>query len=1001
MNKKAAETTIRTSIRIRPCSDKEKETYPGPSLVQAGQGEVRLYAKPGLSTFNAGNKGTGGGARDTGPGKRPGTPTKRPGTPNAAASEAAQAVWRSMAMQQLGDFQSYPFANVYGPDAGNEQVYNGSGCRDIVDSVLGGCNGTIFVYGQTGAGKTHTMDAFTHLVLQQLYAAAARDDSNCEISITVSAVELYNEVLRCLLSGRENLQLRMGAGPGPGAASGVVLEGADERPCTTHSEAAAIVEAAKSSRSVGETRANARSSRGHLILRIRVETLQLSSSLGGVEPSDGVKPAAGAGSGPASVSFSLLNLVDLAGSERIDKSGSADTPLRLREALNINKSLLCLGNVVTALAERSEGRRNTHIPYRDSKLTRLLEDSLGGNAATALLACITPLPEWHLEQTRATLEFAARAARVVCSAAKNNSSSSSGGGGGRASSAAGCSTAPGAGMLSRWATFHSSHGGVSSMIMARASDGGVGRSTGSFGGMSQVVTGSFRAGSSGGGSCAASMEAANNISTQVAAAEAAMALRDHIIKQLVTALQQKKAEVKGLREQQAALQRQLEAAEGEGLASKQKLRELAEGIQALAAAREEEFERWKGHLEGVEVALQAAQQESLTYRQEALALVQQLTQLQARYRSLQSDTLRRSSLIQSANQSILLNTSASSQQAQEMVQLHTAAAQQSTQLQSCIGTLIAIEECLRQLKDEVQQLRGIVKSRDSQLAAAAASSATLKRDLDESRQQVGSLQERIDELAEELEAARAAAAAAAAAATAPAAAAGAAAKNPATDTQPAAGSAAAAAAAAVNAGSGELGSPGTQLSRQSSSSKVPLMGDDTPLAELHAQILMSWHALAMPRTYRAAFVLGHGASADSAPWADRAQCQAHVALLACLHQLQEDTPAAALSQLSILAEEAEMLEAGLAAMSATDFEKLAQQWSVTDGGSTAARRTALLQKMWAPCSAVAADALASASAAACQQCLSCAPALQLAALTIRSNASLMAAASNAVAEAAS
>jgi hypothetical protein len=89
--------------------------------------------------------------------------------------------------------------------------------------------GTIFVYGQTGAGKTHTMDAFTHLVLQQLYAAAARDDSNCEISITVSAVELYNEVLRCLLSGRENLQLRMGAGPGPGTASGVVLEGADER----------------------------------------------------------------------------------------------------------------------------------------------------------------------------------------------------------------------------------------------------------------------------------------------------------------------------------------------------------------------------------------------------------------------------------------------------------------------------------------------------------------------------------------------------------------------------------------------------------------------------------------------------------------------------------------------------------------------------------------------------------------------------------------------------
>jgi hypothetical protein len=80
------------------------------------------------------------------------------------------------------------------------------------------------------------------------------------------------------------------------------------------------------------------------------------------------------------------------------------------------------------------------------------------------------------------------------------------------------------------------------------------------------------------------------------------------------------------------------------------------------------------------------------------------------------------------------------------------------------------------------------------------------------------------------------------------------------------------------------------------------------------QILMSWHALAMPRTYRAAFVLGHGSSPATAPWADRAQCQAHVALLACLHQLQEDQPAAALTQRSILAEEAELLDAGLAGM---------------------------------------------------------------------------------------
>jgi hypothetical protein len=87
--------------------------------------------------------------------------------------------------------------------------------------------GTIFVYGQTGAGKTYTMDAVTDLVLQQLYVYAAADDSSSEVAITVSAVELYNEVLRCLLSGRENLQLRWASGAGSFA--GVVLEGAEER----------------------------------------------------------------------------------------------------------------------------------------------------------------------------------------------------------------------------------------------------------------------------------------------------------------------------------------------------------------------------------------------------------------------------------------------------------------------------------------------------------------------------------------------------------------------------------------------------------------------------------------------------------------------------------------------------------------------------------------------------------------------------------------------------
>eukprot|EP00879_Flechtneria_rotunda_P025965 GHRR01027630.1.p1 GENE.GHRR01027630.1~~GHRR01027630.1.p1 ORF type:complete len:644 (+),score=229.29 GHRR01027630.1:254-1933(+) len=142
-----------------------------------------------------------------------------------------------------------------------------------------------------------------------------------------------------------------------------------------------------------------------------------------------------------------------------------------------------------------------------------------------------------------------------------------------------------------------------------------------------------------------------------AAAEAAIALRDHIIQQLVAALQQKKSEIRVLREQHAAAARQLEAAEQEGKAGKEKLRELAEGIQSVAAAREEEYDRWMGHLRGVEGALEAAQLESITYRQEALSLVQQLTRLQARYRTLQSDQLRKSSsLLYSASHTLLLST---------------------------------------------------------------------------------------------------------------------------------------------------------------------------------------------------------------------------------------------------------------------------------------------------------------------------------------------------------
>lgn len=158
--------------------------------------------------------------------------------------------------------------------------------------------------------------------------------------------------------------------------------------CTSEEETLLIINAAKARRAIGETRANARSSRSHLVVRLRLEVLELAppptrptasddgAESGGANVSSSGGGGAGGGgaaaSGPSAagavgaargVAFGVLNLVDLAGSERVEKSGSAESKALMREALNINKSLLCLGNVVNALAERAEGKK-VHVPYR-------------------------------------------------------------------------------------------------------------------------------------------------------------------------------------------------------------------------------------------------------------------------------------------------------------------------------------------------------------------------------------------------------------------------------------------------------------------------------------------------------------------------------------------------------------------------------------------------------------------------------------------------------------
>eukprot|EP00775_Hariotina_reticulata_P004311 gene4311-4564_t len=1170
MSKKAAGENIRTTIRIRPCSAKEKETYPGPSLVQAADGEVRMYQRPASPTATSGSS-----SQQASRSNSPAAGLKHHRTANGADSFTSGGPspvhkLKAAAVQQLGsDFQAYPFARVFGPEADNEQVYKGSGCQDVVQSILGGCNGTILVYGQTGAGKTYTMDAFTQLVLQQLFSAAAsKSDAGCEVSISISAVELYNEALRCLLCGRDDVQMRMvtnGVGAAAAAATGLVLEGAEERVCSSIEEAMALITEAQGNRAVGETRANARSSRSHLVVRIRVEMLLFATPLAIITPAQGAQGAQGTAT-PACVTFSMesltaasgghdghqgvekLNLVDLAGSERVDKSGSSDTPLRLKEALNINKSLLCLGNVVNALADRGETRKS-HIPYRDSKLTRLLEDSLGGNALTALVACITPLPDWHMEQTRATLDFAARAARVMCRPQKNllklpqdeasgsaalvatlqaevaalraqlvqqqqqhhqkscngaeahaaddtachsptdkgtdgfgimlgSSSSGSGGfggiGGGRHSrssslnlsalkathslrstgllmttsakpcSSPGCnsphsSTLTGdssrqglldrltAGNARRCSSHHSPQsslgdfGYADALLLPNSSPAASATST-----LRRMTQRSLDGGS---GAASPGRTSRAGTSSGCAAGDGALAgdagggfaLRDYIIRQLSAALQQKKSEIKVLKQQLAGVQAQLQGAQGEGTASKQKLQELAEAIQALAATRQEEFEHWKGHLAGVDQALQSAKQESHAYRQEALSLVQQLTQLQARYRSLQTDSLRRNSLMRSSSNSAA-QLAAALKQLQEALPVIKAAAVGAAggppaaipavpgPLAPLLGQLSPLtapelhckpDSCPWPLPEQlpVSQAEGLLQQQPMGLiapgvtpaaqlgvsapggtslhgwamhgttAAAAAAGMSSCRKCDSMKSLLALLQKLKDEVVMLK-----------------------------------------AAVAFRDAKLSAEADASASMKREAEKFRCQV---DVLQERVHNLILLSWKVLCLPCSYRTAFVLGDSCSRVSSsndgatqtgfgslpPWLDREQCQAHVALLACLHQLHEDDPAVAAAQKDLLAEEVALMDTGLATLGVEEQALLAQRWHLPLGGDWAANRSLLLQKMWSPCGASGADDdQAAAAAASSQMALSMAPAQQLVLLNTRLGAHLIAAASRAVAD---
>ncbi|KAK4743316.1 hypothetical protein SAY87_001317 [Trapa incisa] len=333
---------------------------------------------------------------------------KRSGAPEVVKCREYQrevSVSQNIAGKQMD--RVFMFDKVFGPTAHQKDLYE-QAIVPIVNEVLEGFNCTIFAYGQTGTGKTYTMEGeckrsksgpdgelppdagVIPRAVKQIFETL--ESQNAEYSVKVTFIELYNEEITDLLAPEELSKIvvedkqkkqlpLMEDGKG-----GVLIRGVEEEIVTSASEIFSLLERGSSKRRTAETLLNKQSSRSHSLFSITIHIKEATPE------------------GEELIKCGKLNLVDLAGSENISRSGAREG--RAREAGEINKSLLTLGRVINALVEHLG-----HIPYRDSKLTRLLRDSLGGRTKTCIIATVSPAVHC-LEETLSTLDYAHRAKNI-------------------------------------------------------------------------------------------------------------------------------------------------------------------------------------------------------------------------------------------------------------------------------------------------------------------------------------------------------------------------------------------------------------------------------------------------------------------------------------------------------------------------------------------------------------------------------------------------------------
>lgn len=300
----------------------------------------------------------------------------------------------------LGKDRAFTFDAVYQPNCQQQRIYD-DWVSSLVDGCFQGYNATVLAYGQTGAGKTYTMGSADNSgrleeelgivprVMKEVFGRmeAREEEEGAEVEVKVSYIEIYNEEVKDLLhpsTPSKHIAIRERAD------GTIVMAGVREERAESLEEMQRLLEEGSLSRTVAGTLMNTQSSRSHSIFTLNIRQR--------------VPRESGEGKDLIRAKF---HLVDLAGSERAKRTGNIG--VRLKESVNINSGLLALGNVISALGD--ERKRASHVPYRQSKLTRMLQDSLGGNSRTVMVACISPA-EGSLEETLNTLKYANRARNI-------------------------------------------------------------------------------------------------------------------------------------------------------------------------------------------------------------------------------------------------------------------------------------------------------------------------------------------------------------------------------------------------------------------------------------------------------------------------------------------------------------------------------------------------------------------------------------------------------------